>query len=138
MLDTNTQWTVASAITTLIHLALTVLAYWDLRAALAGKVESQRVQNAAWYLLGQGGLLAIALDHAAVGFIAITMLPPPVTGAPPPAIWAQNLLIGGEWGGVVVAIAFWMARRVLTHWADERQVSKIADLLPLDEQEELT
>lgn len=119
MLDTNIQWTLASAITTLIHLALTVLAFLDLRAAVLGGVARWRRQNAGWYAAGQCGLFLVALDHAWVGVIAMTMLPRPAGPVSGPAADAQNLLIGGEWFGAGVAVAFWMARRALASWAEE-------------------
>lgn len=119
MLDTNTQWTLASIITTIIHFLLTSHAFLDLTATLSGDVKPWRRWNAAWYALGQGGLFLIALDHAWVGFIAITMLPPPSGEVSGPALMAQQWLIAGEWFGVFVAGSFWMARRALAAWADE-------------------
>lgn len=118
-MDTNTQWTLASAITTIFHILLTSHAFLDLTATLTGDVKLWRRKNAAWYFLGQLGLLLIALDHAWVGVIAITMLPPPTGAVSGPALMAQQYLIGGEWVGLGVAACFWQARRALAAWADE-------------------
>lgn len=118
-MDTNTQWTLASLVTTLIHLGLTSFAFLDLTATFSSDLEPWRRRNAAFYALGQFGLFLIALDHAWVGIIAITMLPPPIGEVSAPALMAQRYLIAGEWLGAGVAACFWMARRALAAWADE-------------------
>lgn len=115
----NTQWTLASTITTIFHFLLTTHAFLDLTSTLIDGVKPWRRKNAAWYFLGQLGLFLIALDHAWVGVIAITMLPPPIGEVAGPALMAQQYLIGGEWVGLGVAVCFWQARRALAEWANE-------------------
>lgn len=109
-------WTVVNLLSLLLHGYLSMQAYIDWRVVCgAPDFEHWRRYSAGYYFLGQFGLLLVGLIHLHVGAVSM-LLPPPLPEAREQTTNALQLeLIVAEIIFMLVAVAFWVARRYLSN-----------------------
>lgn len=109
-------WTVVNLLSILLHGYLSVQAYLDWRIICnAPNSEHWRCSSAGHYFLGQFGLLLVGLLHFHIGFVSLLLPPPPLEARERTTDILQLELIAGEVIILLVAVAFWIARRYLSN-----------------------